>query len=97
MIYAVLLNFGFVAKFMVKNLNKDFTNTTRGGGGTFLGKFFEKFRFFLTDGFPYSLKLTFGGQLAKIQITNQSDHFCLFILAEDFPSSGIADKYQLFL
>ena len=31
MIYAVLLNFGFVAKFMVKNLNKDFTNRGQGG------------------------------------------------------------------
>ena len=32
-IYAVLSHFDFVAKFMVKNLNKDFTNTGRGGGG----------------------------------------------------------------
>ena len=31
MIYAVLLNFDFVAKFTVKNLNKDFTNAVRGG------------------------------------------------------------------
>ena len=35
-----------------KNLNKDFTNTTRGGGVTILWKFFIKFRFFLKDGFP---------------------------------------------
>ena len=31
MIYAVLSNFDFVAKFMVKNLNKDFINAVRGG------------------------------------------------------------------
>ena len=31
MIYAVLSNFDFVAKFTVKNLNKDFTNAVRGG------------------------------------------------------------------
>ena len=55
MIYAVLSHFDFVAKFTVKNLNKDFTNTTRGGGATILGKFFIKFRFFLKDGFPYVL------------------------------------------
>ena len=32
-IFAVLSQFDFVAKFTVKNLNKDFTNTGRGGGG----------------------------------------------------------------
>jgi len=32
-IYAVLSHFDFVAKFTVKNLNKEFTNTGRGGGG----------------------------------------------------------------
>ena len=31
MIYAVLSHFDFVAKFTVTNLNKDFTNTVRGG------------------------------------------------------------------
>ena len=31
MIYAVLLNFDFVAKFTVKNLNKDFIKAVRGG------------------------------------------------------------------
>ena len=31
MIYAVLSNFDFVAKFTVKNLNKDFINAVRGG------------------------------------------------------------------
>ena len=31
MIYAGLLNFEFVAKFTVKNLNKDFINAVRGG------------------------------------------------------------------
>ena len=30
-IYAVLSHFDFVAKFTVKNLNKDFTNKGRGG------------------------------------------------------------------
>ena len=29
--YAVLSNFDFVAKFTVKNLNKDFINAVRGG------------------------------------------------------------------
>ena len=42
-----------------KNLNKDFTNTRRGGGVTILRKFFSKF-LFLNDGFPY-IKL--GGTL----------------------------------
>ena len=32
----VLLHFDFVAKFTVRNLNKDFTNTGRGGGDTLL-------------------------------------------------------------
>ena len=31
-IYAVFSHFDFVAKFTVKNLNKDFTNTGRGWG-----------------------------------------------------------------
>ena len=53
-IYAVLSHFDFVAKFTVKNLNKDFTNPGRGGGGvTILWKFFIKSDFFLKDGFPY--------------------------------------------
>ena len=38
-----------------KNLNKDFSNTRRGGGVTILRKFFSKFLFFLNDGFPYLL------------------------------------------
>ena len=36
MIYAVLSNFDFVAKFTVKNLNKDFINAGRGGEVTVL-------------------------------------------------------------
>ena len=52
MIYAVLSNFDFVAKFTVKNLNKDFTNAVRGGGVTVLWIYFIKFRYFLKDGFP---------------------------------------------
>ena len=36
-----------------KNLNKDFTNIIRGGGGDHLFvKVFHKKRFFLNDGFP---------------------------------------------
>ena len=35
-IYAILSHFNFVAKFTVKNLKKDFTNTGRGGGVTIL-------------------------------------------------------------
>ena len=35
------------------NLNKDFSNTRRGGGGApFLKKFFSKTYIFLNDGFP---------------------------------------------
>ena len=33
MIYAVLSNFDFVAKFTLKDLNKDFINAVRGGEG----------------------------------------------------------------
>ena len=33
MIYVVLLSFDFVAKFTVRNLNKDFINAGRGGEG----------------------------------------------------------------
>jgi hypothetical protein len=40
-IYAVLSHFDFVAKFTVKNLNKDFTNTGRGGGGSPFYEFFS--------------------------------------------------------
>ena len=54
-IYAVLSHFDFVAKFTVKNLNKDFTNTGLGGkgGSPFYESFFIKSDFFLKDGFPY--------------------------------------------
>ena len=41
MIYAVLSNFDFVAKFTVKNLNKNFINAVRGGGHRFM-KVFHK-------------------------------------------------------
>ena len=54
MIYAGLLNFDFVAKFTVTNLNKDFIKAVRGGGVTILWKYFIKFRYFLNDGFPKS-------------------------------------------
>ena len=53
MIYAVLSNFDFVAKFKVKNLNKDFINAVRGGaGGHRFMKVFHKIPVFLKDGFP---------------------------------------------
>ena len=51
-IYAVLSHLDFVAKFTVKNLNKDFTNTGRGGGHHFMKVFLIKSDFFLKDGFP---------------------------------------------
>ena len=51
MIYAVLSNFDFVAKFTVKNLNKDFINAGREGGHRFM-KVFHKKTVFLKDGFP---------------------------------------------
>ena len=50
-IYAVLSHLDFVAKFTVKNLNKDFTNTIRGGGLRFV-KVFHKKTVFLKEGFP---------------------------------------------
>ena len=48
MIYAVLSNFDFVAKFTVKNLNKDFINAGRGGWGghRFMKVFHKKTVFF---------------------------------------------------
>ena len=48
MIYAVLSNFDFVAKFTVKNLNKDFINAGRGGvgGHRFMKVFHKKTVFF---------------------------------------------------
>ena len=49
-IYAVLLHFDFVAKFTVKNLNKDFTNTGR--GGHHFMKVFHNILLVLKDGFP---------------------------------------------
>ena len=46
-IYAVLSHFDFVAKFTVKNLNKEFTNTGRGGGGHhFVNKIHKTVLFF---------------------------------------------------
>ena len=45
-IYAVLSHFDFVAKFTVKNLNKDFTNTGRGGGHHFMKVFHKTVLFF---------------------------------------------------
>ena len=45
-IYAVLSHFDFVAKFTVKNLNKDFTNTGRGGGHHFMKGFHKTVLFF---------------------------------------------------
>ena len=45
MIYAVLSNFDFVAKFTVKNLNKDFINAGR-RGHRFMKVFHKKTVFF---------------------------------------------------
>ena len=56
MIYTVLSNFDLVAKFTVKNLNKDFINAVRGGGVPVLWKYFIKFRYFFNDGFPKSVE-----------------------------------------
>ena len=47
-INAVLSHFDFVAKFSVKNLNKDFTNSGRGGGHHFV-KVFLKILGLLSD------------------------------------------------
>ena len=52
MIYAVLSNFDFVAKFTVKNLNKDFTNAVRGGGGHRFMKLFHKIPLFFERWLP---------------------------------------------
>ena len=51
-IYAVLSHFDFVAKFTVKNLNKDFTNTGRGGRGHHVMKVFHKIRVFFKRWLP---------------------------------------------
>ena len=52
-IYAVLSHFDFVVKFTVKNLNKDFTNTGRGGGGGHhFMKVFHKIRVFFKRWLP---------------------------------------------
>ena len=50
-IFAVLSQFDFVAKFTVKNLNKDFTNTGQGGGHHFM-KVFHKTVFFFKGWLP---------------------------------------------
>ena len=55
-IYAVLSHFDFVAKFTVKNLNKDFTNTGRGEGGHHFMKVFHKIRVFFKGWLPLCLK-----------------------------------------
>ena len=49
-----------------KNLNKDFSNTRRGGGFTILRKFFSKFYIFLNDGFPNSRQNIIGTRLTDI-------------------------------
>ena len=51
-IYAVLSHFDFVAKFTVKNLNKDFTNTGRGVGGHHFMKVFHKTEVFFKGWLP---------------------------------------------
>ena len=56
-IYAVLSHFDFVAKFTVKNLNKDFTNTGRGGGHHFM-KVFHKIAVFFKVWLPLVSNVT---------------------------------------
>ena len=88
-IYAVLSHFDFVAKFTVKNLNKDFTNTGRGRGVTILWKFFIKFfkvwlpltlKFVSTiiDAFPVSFLDAFPKavqlQVSCVQVDGLPDH-----------------------
>ena len=51
MIYAVLSNFDFVAKFTVKNLNKDFIIAVQGGGHRFM-KVFHKIPVFFEGWLP---------------------------------------------
>ena len=63
-IYAVLSHFDFVAKFTVKNLNKDFTNTGRGGGHHFM-KVFHKIELCFKDGFPQLLLCVPTGPIVK--------------------------------
>ena len=58
-IYAVLSHFDFVAKFTVKNLNKDFTNTGRGGGHHFM-KVFHKTEVFFKGWLPLRCGLYFA-------------------------------------
>ena len=55
-IFAVLSQFDFVAKFTVKNLNKEFTNTGRGGGSQFYEFCFTKFLLLFKDGIPNPFK-----------------------------------------
>ena len=52
MIYAVLSNFDFVTKLKVKNLNKDFINAVRGGGGHRFMKVFHKKTVFFEGWLP---------------------------------------------
>ena len=51
MIYTVLSNFDFVAKFTVKNLNKDFIKAVQGGGHRFM-KVFHKIPVFFEGWLP---------------------------------------------
>ena len=73
-IYAVLSHFDFVAKFTVKNLNKDFTNTGRGGGVTILWKFFIKPYYFLKDGFPYMVIFKFWGSMWRVKTNSKFEN-----------------------
>ena len=57
MIYSVLSNFDFVAKFTVKNLNKDFIKAVR-GGHRFM-KVFHKIPVFFEGWLPLVLWIIF--------------------------------------
>ena len=56
MIYAGLLNFDFVAKFTLTNLNKDFINAVRVGGGHRFMKVFHKIPVFFERWLPLGAK-----------------------------------------
>ena len=80
-IYAVLSHFDLVAKYTVKNLNKDFTNTGRGGGGQNFIKVFHKIGVFFKGwrplGFdPYVPKSLFG----KADLIKRLFHLRLFLI-----------------
>ena len=57
MIHAVLSNFDSVARFTVKNLNKDFINAVRGGGSPRFMKVFHQIPVFFEGWLPLVFSL----------------------------------------